>query len=602
MQCTQDPDRPIVLIQQGKLLGRRRKTVTGGHFSSYTRIPYALPPVGERRFLPPSEPPPWEGVLDAGRSCPKPLQSNYVTELLEGQEDCLYLNVYVPESPRDLEEFPEPLPVMFWLYGGGFVMGDATEENYLPGPLLDTKQVIVVTVNYRVGPLGFLCFEDNILPGNLALWDQRAALIWVKNNMEQFGGDPNNVTIFGESAGSFCLMCLYVSPLCRGLFHRAVAQSGPLISNCSAIQVLGKTPQLYARSYAKSLGCEGNETSEEILKKLRLLPAAKLQEKFSFAGDWAPMCPSPWKPVVDTWADTPILPIDPREALESGNFQGIPLMTGTCRDEGLLILSHILKEPARWNLFAGPSWWKYLSMVTFHTHTEDMGAEDKEIMLRIAQEYELLTPQQDCLLVNPASQAEKQDKAVKLLELFSDSYFKAGTLDLCQLVAAHGHPVYQYRFCYQGSWKFVDLLTLQAGALALKLVLDSLSKGRIVLHGPFSEGVCHADELHYLFSPRLWGARHTLRQPRDREVSRRMAAHWVNFASSGDPTLDIRWDPVSEGGSQYLEISQLERMTTFEAKELQRAAFWSAIFSERKQLQAPTTPLAVKLKPIIKRI
>ena len=125
--------------------------------------------------------------------------------LLEGQEDCLYINVYKPEPLNDLdpgsEDMWDNLPVMFWVYGGGFIMGDATEENYLPGPLLDTKDVIIVTGNYRVGPLGFMCLEDDVMPGNLALWDQRLMLIWVQENIKSFGGDPNNVTVFGNSAG-----------------------------------------------------------------------------------------------------------------------------------------------------------------------------------------------------------------------------------------------------------------------------------------------------------------------------------------------------------------------------------------------------------------
>ncbi|XP_023349863.1 para-nitrobenzyl esterase isoform X2 [Eurytemora carolleeae] len=562
MQCSKkQAGRPMVSVEQGKLLGRRRKTKSGTGYASYTRIPFAAPPTGGRRFMHPSDPPPWEGVLDGGRPCPKPLQSNYVTGLLEGQEDCLYLNVYVP----DTGDRPGVLPVMYWLYGGGFIMGDATEENYLPGPLLDTKQVVIVTANYRVGPLGFLCMEDNLLPGNLALWDQRAGLLWVKQNIHKFGGDPGNVTIFGESAGSFCLMCLYTSPLCRGLFHRAIAQSGPLISNCSALQVLGKTPQLYARSYAERLGCARSDSSEKILEYLKSVSAVRLQAIFNFAGDWAPMCPSPWKPVVDVWADTPILPKDPRQALLDGDVQCVPLITGTCRDEGLLNMSHILKEPVRWNLFSDPSWWKYLSMVLFHSHTEDLDTQDRDIMLKIAKEYDLLVPGESTILTpttsrnSKHSKDEKIDRSEKLIQLFTDSYFKAGTLDLCQIIAQQNVPVYQYRFVYKGKWKFGDLLTLSAGGLAFKFILDTVSKGKVTLHGPLWEGVCHADELHYLFSPKLWGMKNTLADHRDKEMSRQLSTHWVNFASTGDPSTQVRWERTEVEGSNYIFLDGKER-------------------------------------------
>ena len=156
--------RPEVKVKTGVLLGKYRKTRSNKKFSSFTRIPYARPPLGPLRFSKPEPADAWNGVLDASKPCPKPVQNNYVTGLLEGQEDCLYINVYKPECSEDeqLEE-EESLPVMFWLYGGGFIMGDASEENYLPGPLLDTGEVIIVTGNYRVGPLGFMCLEDEVI-------------------------------------------------------------------------------------------------------------------------------------------------------------------------------------------------------------------------------------------------------------------------------------------------------------------------------------------------------------------------------------------------------------------------------------------------------
>jgi len=492
---------------------------------------------------------------------------------------------------------------MFWLYGGGFIMGDASEENYLPGPLLDTKKVIIVSANYRVGPLGFLCMEDNILPGNLALWDQRAALIWVKNNISKFGGDPNNVTVFGESAGSFCLMCLYVSPLCRGLFHRAIAQSGPLISNCSALQSLGKNSQLYARSYAEKLGCERYDTSEEILHKLRALPGSKLQKQFEFAGDWAPMCPSPWKPVIDTWADTPILPKDPRLALLEGDVEFVPLMTGTCRDEGILNVSHILKEPLRWNLFSGSSWWKYLSMVVFHAHVEDLDEEDRQIMLKIAQEYDVLVPGGNKLISQSNCKEERRDRAVKLIKLFTDAYFKSGTLELCQILAKKNIPVFQYRFVYDGGqWKFGDLLTMSAEKLAFKFIIHSASRGRINLHGPHWEGVCHADELHYLFHSTLWGKDRTLSSQRDKDISVRMSTHWVNFATKGDPSINTSWDTLKEGGTNYLEIDLQERMKEFTKDEIDKFDLWMEVFRKRRSRKVPSTPIQLANDPIHKRI
>merc|ERR1719150_2352373 len=162
-KCSGSGLRPEVAIDTGVLIGKYRKTPGGSSFSSFTKIPFAEPPLGDLRFSLPVPAKPWDGVRDAGKPCPKPIQNNYVTGLLEGQEDCLYINVYKPEWSEE-------------------------EEDYLPGPLLETGEVIIVTGNYRLGPLGFMSLEDDVMPGNLALWDQRMMLVWIQENISEFGG------------------------------------------------------------------------------------------------------------------------------------------------------------------------------------------------------------------------------------------------------------------------------------------------------------------------------------------------------------------------------------------------------------------------------
>jgi len=594
--------RPEVNTKNGVMLGRYRKTQSGAKFSSFTKIPYARPPVGNLRFALPEPAPPWQGVLDASKPCPKPVQNNYVTGLLEGQEDCLYINVYRPESSHghddDERDDKEPLPVMFWVYGGGFVMGDATEENYLPGPLLDTGDVIIVTGNYRVGPLGFMCLEDDVLPGNLALWDQLLMLRWVQENISNFGGNPGNVTVFGNSAGSFCIYCLYVSPHCEGLFHRVIAQSGPLISNSSPMQVMGKRPKLYARTYALSLGCDTSDSSQAVVDKLRNLPVAKLQSNFNIAGSWADMVPSPWKPLVDSWASNPFVPKNPRDALIDGEFNKVPLLTGVCSEEGIMMVSHLIREPERWNLLYKDDWWKHLLEITFHIHQEDATLEDKAILVDIMKAYNIFpstSPTTD-LITGNSPKASKKVLLGKLVDLFSDAYFKVGTLDTAQIVAEGEVPVYQYRFAYDGEWKFADLLTMTAGKLAVKFVVDSVT-GRIV-HGPGLPGVCHAEELHYLFSPTLWGMRNTLPSETDKEISKRMAAHWVTFSKYGDPSIPgEKWDRVTPGQTQYMEINERNSMKKFDDKELERFEMWKKIFQVREDVMPKESNLEIRLKP-----
>ena len=161
------------------------------------------------------------------------------------------------------------------------------------------------------------------------------------------------MTVFGNSAGSFCSLCLYVSPECENLFHRVIAQSGPLISNSAPMQVMGKTPSLYGRKYAESLGCcDPGDSSHQIRDKLRQLPVSKLQSSFNVAGSWADMVPSPWKPLVDTWSSRSFLPINPRDAITSGSFSKVPLLTGVCSEEGIMMVSHIVREPERYKLIS----------------------------------------------------------------------------------------------------------------------------------------------------------------------------------------------------------------------------------------------------------
>nr|MCR5070476.1 carboxylesterase family protein [Bacteroidales bacterium] len=186
----------------------------------YKGIPFAAPPVGELRWKAPQPVVAWKGIKECKDFGPNPMQGNG-----EGcSEDCLYLNVWTPaQSPK------EKLPVMVWIYGGGFA-GGAT--SYYDGALLAQKGVVLVSVAYRVGKLGFLSLPElsaedpHGVSGNYGLLDQIAGLEWVQKNIARFGGDPDNVTIFGESAGGISVSMLCASPLAKGLFKRAISQSG----------------------------------------------------------------------------------------------------------------------------------------------------------------------------------------------------------------------------------------------------------------------------------------------------------------------------------------------------------------------------------------
>lgn len=203
-----------------------------GTITTFHSIPFAAPPVGSLRFRAPQPPTAWSGVLDT-TGLPEPCPQLKVDgTLFLGNEDCLYLQVYVPEEPID----KGPLPVMFWIFGGAYVLGDSSEFGWYDGTnLAKNNDVIVVTVNYRVGPFGFMALsglqseDPNNSTGNAALQDQTMGLQWVRDNIANFGGDPTRVTIFGESAGGFSICWHLVNQNSAGLFAAAIMESGRFV-------------------------------------------------------------------------------------------------------------------------------------------------------------------------------------------------------------------------------------------------------------------------------------------------------------------------------------------------------------------------------------
>ena len=212
-------DSLTVKTEQGKVQG---KTINDGKVRAFLGMPYAAPPVGDLRWKAPKPPAKWKGKRDAtkfGAHCAQGrVFDDMVFQDAGPSEDCLFLNVYTPADATDKSK----LPVMFWIHGGGYSGGASSEPRH-NGDFLPLKGVVLVTINYRLGVFGFLVTDDlakeaNGSAGNYGLMDMVAALHWVNDNIKNFGGDPDNVTIFGESAGSFAVSTLMASPMAQGLF------------------------------------------------------------------------------------------------------------------------------------------------------------------------------------------------------------------------------------------------------------------------------------------------------------------------------------------------------------------------------------------------
>ncbi len=345
-----------VKTAEGKVHG---KTINEGKVRAFLGLPYAAPPVGELRWKAPAPPARWKGVRDATHYGARCMQTHVFKDMVfqdsGPSEDCLYLNVFTPAHAKPKSK----LPVMFWIHGGGYVAGSASEPRH-DGDFLPLKGVVLVTINYRLGVFGFLATpalaqEAGGSAGNYGLMDMVAALQWVKKNIAKFGGDPQNVTIFGESAGSMAVSLLMAAAPAQGLFEKAIGESGGELGlGAPHKPTLGKTEQR-DQEWAASLGAP-------TLADLRALPAAKILAAASKKG--APLF---W-PVIDG----KLLTEPVAETYAQGKQAHVPLLAGWNRDE-----VHWLAEgmtAAKWKQFAeqtfGPRAGEFLALYPGNTDAE----------------------------------------------------------------------------------------------------------------------------------------------------------------------------------------------------------------------------------------
>jgi para-nitrobenzyl esterase len=295
---------PTTSTESGTISGIRE---SGLHI--YKGVPFAAPPVGDLRWRPPAPVTPWTGTRKAEAFAPACMQAGVS---MPGEtppsvsEDCLYLNIWTPAKSAQ-----ERLPVIVWIYGGGYINGSASMPLYW-GDQLAHKGVIVVTIGYRLGPLGFLAHPEltresaQHSSGNYGLMDQIAALEWIQRNIAAFGGDPKNVTIAGQSSGAISVSILMASPLAKGLFQRAVGESGGLFEPLQlAPKYLLANAERDGEKYAASLGATS-------LQELRKLPAARLTGNASGIVH----------PVIEPY----VLPVSPYEAFSAGQQNDVPLL------------------------------------------------------------------------------------------------------------------------------------------------------------------------------------------------------------------------------------------------------------------------------------
>uniref|UniRef100_A0A7M4EAN7 Carboxylic ester hydrolase n=1 Tax=Crocodylus porosus TaxID=8502 RepID=A0A7M4EAN7_CROPO len=408
---------PEVDTKYGKLRGKQIQVEAAGagkRVNVFLGIPFAKPPIGPLRFCPPQPPKPWQGVRDATSYPPMCLQDKETGQLLSDtltnrkekvslqiSEDCLYLNVYVPADSKKQEK----LPVLVWLPGGGLVLGAAS--TYDGSALAAFENVMFVTPQYRVGIPGFFTTGDEHARGNWGYLDQVAALIWIQENIAFFGGDPGSVTISGQSAGGLSASALVLSPLAKGLFHKAISESGVAYS-----PLFTDHPREQTKRIARVSGCE-SPSSAKIVQCLR---GKSEKEIVKITLDLHPV-------FIYTVVDGVFFPKSPKKLLANKMMNTVPHIIGVTNDE----LGFLLPTKPR---IPDHHYYNYL-----HSSFQKL---PHKLVNRVFNEY----------VQNPKDQIQVRDGMLDLLE---DAVFLVPSIVTARYHRDAGNPVYFYEFHHRPS-------------------------------------------------------------------------------------------------------------------------------------------------------
>ncbi|KAH8264012.1 hypothetical protein KR038_000486, partial [Drosophila bunnanda] len=500
---------PIVQTTHGKIQGTLLRGLYDDQFYAFDGIPFAEPPLGALRFKEPRDVQPWQGIRDCTKPLDKCIQVSTYTKLVEGSENCLYLNISVKTLKSD-----KPLPLMVFIHGGGHKGGDPSRRAWGPDYFM-RENVIHISIGYRLGPLGFLALKDPSLdiPGNAGLKDIVLALRWIKANAVNFNGDPDNITLFGHSSGSMIVQLLLASPQTEGLFHKAILMAG-------YSSEMNRLPDMEYR-LAKHLGYEGDNVDRQVLEFLmKEDPSRLVSADFFTDAEKGRGVSLPFRPCVESYA-TPgaFLMAEPIVLMRSSWSNSIPLMLGANRDDGLNFLVGFPTDPSVLQQFQ-----TYPERVLPNTLMNGTDpAQQRAMGVELCQFF---------------CQAHGQDLTLghfeALTELFTINMLHSQERVIRSRLAYSQAPTYLYRFDFDS---------------------PDFNFYRIRYFGSEIRGVCHVDELGYIY---VIPATFKLDKSRPEFTAIcRMVAMWTQFAATSDPNAPLTkpfvdWKPLTSTGARML--------------------------------------------------
>ncbi|XP_071650123.1 juvenile hormone esterase-like isoform X1 [Temnothorax longispinosus] len=522
-----DNGRIEICVHEGKLIGIVEKCVYGNDYVAFRGIPYAKPPIGELRFKDPVPAEPWSGDRDASKHGNVAVQIDLFTNEVEGDEDCLYLNVYTTKI-----EPSKKRAVMVWIHGGGNYKGSGDASLYGPDYIVN-KDVVLVTLNYRLGVLGFLNLKDKVATGNQGLKDIIMALRWVQKNISKFGGDPENVTIFGESAGGTLVHCLTLSPLAKDLFHKAISQSGVL--NPMRWSFTERQPHSMNKGFrlAEKFGKATTDpkVAYELLKTIDAKKLIETEQKFLLTETERKQSIS--LPSLDHESSNPVFPED----LETLMCRGVevPFLLGFTSHEGSFIISS--------------NFYGHISKEDFKTIDSDFKSTLSPGCLSKISKMSITVEELRSLYFG--DKALSEETLMNYVDFLSDVFFCRSIMEVVDIQTKlnnnNNKATYLYQFSYESETS------------PMRKIFDI----RI-------PGVSHSEDLGYLFYSSImkdFGLSPPAVDSEDYKMINGLTQMWTDFAKTGNPTpITNFWLPVTgsqSGKYNYLNIDTNSQMKVF---------------------------------------